>query len=500
MAQTIKIKRGGIGALASLTGTNAGEIALVTGSAASVGITNFSIAPRVLLANNGTNWAPVGGAVYTGSGVPGNINAKLNGLLYFDTLNNQFYRLDAGGNQVLDVSATVQNSLTAGSGLSGGSFNGSAAVTFRVDTGSAHITEGVADIVGAMLTGNTETNITVTYQDTDNTIDFVVADASDSVKGVVELATTTEAATAASTTLAVTPAGLDAFADARGLLSGSGADNRVAYFNGANALQGSSNLTFDDANLTIGTTGQVRFRDTGLYIHSSVDGQLDAIADTKLNLQSPTVDIGNVGTTTATTVNIGNSNNTATVNIKGNLNVNGTTTTVNSTTVNIDDNIIILNYGGPADSGGIEVTDGPNTGSLLWDGTENWWKGGPKSSEKRIVTFDSNAGGTNNNLQKLDSNSNIVESTITDNGDDISLGGNVAITSGHTFTAPSTVTFSGLTLTDSSAATDEVLFISNAGVVGVIDAAATTDEMVGILGYKSTGGMTFSTILDGGTF
>ena len=36
-------------------------------------------------------------------------------------------------------------------------------------------TEGTADIVGAMLTGNTETGITVTYQDSDNTIDFVVA-------------------------------------------------------------------------------------------------------------------------------------------------------------------------------------------------------------------------------------------------------------------------------------------------------------------------------------
>ena len=35
--------------------------------------------------------------------------------------------------------------------------------------------EGVEDIVGGMLTGNTETGITVTYQDADGTIDFVVA-------------------------------------------------------------------------------------------------------------------------------------------------------------------------------------------------------------------------------------------------------------------------------------------------------------------------------------
>ena len=34
--------------------------------------------------------------------------------------------------------------------------------------------EATADTVGAMVTGNTETGITVTYQDADNTLDFVV--------------------------------------------------------------------------------------------------------------------------------------------------------------------------------------------------------------------------------------------------------------------------------------------------------------------------------------
>ena len=39
--------------------------------------------------------------------------------------------------------------------------------------------EEIQDIVGAMLTGNTETGITVTYQDTDGTIDFAVASQTD---------------------------------------------------------------------------------------------------------------------------------------------------------------------------------------------------------------------------------------------------------------------------------------------------------------------------------
>ena len=43
-----------------------------------------------------------------------------------------------------------------------------------------HITEKIQDVVGSMVTGNTENNITVTYDDSDGTLDFdVVADITD---------------------------------------------------------------------------------------------------------------------------------------------------------------------------------------------------------------------------------------------------------------------------------------------------------------------------------
>ena len=42
-------------------------------------------------------------------------------------------------------------------------------------------TEAIKDIIGAMVSGNTETNVTVTYDDSDGTLDFVVA-GSDTVK------------------------------------------------------------------------------------------------------------------------------------------------------------------------------------------------------------------------------------------------------------------------------------------------------------------------------
>ncbi len=48
------------------------------------------------------------------------------------------------------------------------------ATDFSVAAGAVTLqTERICDIVGGMVTGNTETGITVTYQDADNTIDFV---------------------------------------------------------------------------------------------------------------------------------------------------------------------------------------------------------------------------------------------------------------------------------------------------------------------------------------
>ena len=46
-------------------------------------------------------------------------------------------------------------------------------------------TEAVQDLVGAMVTGNTETGITVTYEDADGTLDFVVDDTTKIAKSVI---------------------------------------------------------------------------------------------------------------------------------------------------------------------------------------------------------------------------------------------------------------------------------------------------------------------------
>ena len=58
--------------------------------------------------------------------------------------------------------------------------------TIKIYDGSAwqqvgNSTEAIQDIIGGMVSGNTETNVTVTYDDSDGTLDFVVA-GSDTLK------------------------------------------------------------------------------------------------------------------------------------------------------------------------------------------------------------------------------------------------------------------------------------------------------------------------------
>jgi hypothetical protein len=79
------------------------------------------------------------------------------------------------------------------------------------------------------------------------------------------------------------------------------------------------------------------------------------------------------------------------ITLSGNLTVEGTTTTIDSTNLNIGDNIIELNYGGTATTSGIitkDATGGSTTsGSLLWDATNDYWKAGKLGSESEVITL-----------------------------------------------------------------------------------------------------------------
>jgi cytoskeletal protein CcmA (bactofilin family) len=92
-------------------------------------------------------------------------------------------------------SLTVTNAVTAGSlDISGGAdIDGTLEADAYTVNGTA-LNEYIADTVGAMVSSNTETNITVTYQDADNTLDFVIGTLNQDTTGNAATATALETA------------------------------------------------------------------------------------------------------------------------------------------------------------------------------------------------------------------------------------------------------------------------------------------------------------------
>ena len=75
--------------------------------------------------------------------------------------------------------------------------------------------------------------------------------------------------------------------------------------------------------------------------------------------------------------------------INGNLIIAGTSSVINSETLNISSSIIELNYGGTAVKSGIYTKDATGvslvSGSLLWDATNDQWIAGKSGSESKIL-------------------------------------------------------------------------------------------------------------------
>ena len=118
----------------------------------------------------------------------------------------------------------------------------------------------------------------------------------------------------------------------------------------------------------------------GTGVATSVSGDTITVAigqavatDSNVTFNNVTVD-GTLSSDDITATDLTASGN---VTITGNLTVNGTTTTVNSNTVAIGDNILVLNSdetGAASQDAGIEIERGTDVNvALLWDETANYW-------------------------------------------------------------------------------------------------------------------------------
>lgn len=134
-------------------------------------------------------------------------------------------------------------------------------------------------------------------------------------------------------------------------------------------------------------------------------------------------------------LSVGSSTFGTDVSIAGNLTVAGTQTTIDSTRVNIGDNIIVLNTAGTVADGGVQVVDttgAAGTGSLLWNATSDYWYAGVSGSTHYRVTTYNSATPTTNVIPKVDANKRLVDSTLTDNGTSIAISGLSANSFVHT--------------------------------------------------------------------
>ena len=440
MAQIIKHKRGNLEGLASAT-TRAGELLVVTGSTGLGTIANGD--SLVFVGIDGSTATPVN-KILQGTTVPdltgASYNTHIDGIPFFDTDDQKLYILNKGGN--IEVKATPQ---TGGSGIVSGSSQIDADSITNFDANVLAYNNSLNVFSGSSQVTITESQISdlTHYTDADVKLkldaDAVISGSASDVKTFLSISESD-----ISDLTHYTDADVKLKLDADAVISGSAQVvaslvNQATDF-GSGRISGDN---FGDAAGTSTITGSFVGDGsglTGLATNLDVNGsQVDLLADdldivgTANEIEVSTAKVGN-----DVTVTIGIPTNptlSGNVTITGDLLVSGTRTIVDSATLDISGSLIRANYGGGAVEGGIEITDatggGLATGSLLWDGTNDYWKGGAKGSEIELASVSGNQTLTNKTIdasQLVDttvSNAKLVNDGITIAGVDTSLGGTI---------------------------------------------------------------------------
>jgi len=178
------------------------------------------------------------------------------------------------------------------------------------------------------------------------------------------------------------------------------------------AVSSLSNSSLANSAVTIGSTsvslGGTATTFDGLNTLHGIDGSGTDAAGTDLTIKAgggtgtgaggsiifQVADGGSAGSTVNSFTNAMTIADDGTITIAGDLTVNGTTTTVNSNTVSIGDNIIVLNSdetGSPTQNAGIEVERGTATNvALRWNETTDLWQLTPDGSTYSDILTDGN--------------------------------------------------------------------------------------------------------------
>jgi predicted acyltransferase (DUF342 family) len=277
---------------------------------------------------------------------------------------------------------------------------------------------------------------------------------------------------------------------------------RVVGVGSGGALIDYSGLTYNGTKLQIGG---------GLFEVDNSDGDIRTSGSLTTNGLTNNGDLTVNGVLTVT----GNTQLQSNLYVSGNLEVLGSATnvTIQSQTVEIDDNIIRMNAYSPfLRYAGFEVMDSGSSGvssSMLWDSQNDYWLlTNQNGSGSKFVGTTFGAQGseislTSGTIPVATSANTIGDSLLTDNGTTLAYNTNkftVTSSNGDTLVAGNvTLSYSGGT--DNGSKTSAIVFRNSSNVLGYVSTTESTDVLDGILGYKnSDGALKFSTVIDGGTY
>ena len=258
--------------------------------------TNATIAGTLGIAGGSTN----GVAISQGAISIKNGGAKSYIDLYCESSNAHYTRIEAAAH---------------------GAYSGNVTATLPTSTGTLaltsdiHTTEELQDIIGAMVSSNTESGITVAYQDADGTIDFTV--------GTLNQDTTGSAATL------TTPRAIAVAGDVTG----------TANFDGSAGISITTTLATDaivTANITNANVTLAKMAANSVDSDQYVDGSIDTahIADSQITsakIADGTIATGDIANDAVTGDKLSNDVTIANdLTVSGNLVVTGSTTQTGS--------------------------------------------------------------------------------------------------------------------------------------------------------------------------
>jgi hypothetical protein len=297
--------------------------------------------------------------------------------------------------------------------------------------------------------------------------------------------------------------------------SGSNGTDGSSGTSGSNGTDGSSGTSVSVTG-TNNFIGKFQSGATITLVDSSVvDNGTNVTVNSNLVVTGTTNIQGNTSVTGAFTVGSGSITSLGgDLFVSGNLQVLGSSTNVNiqSSTVAIGDNIILVNAYSPfqryAGISGYDSGSADQSGSLLWDSTNNNWLtvDGSNNSSKVIGTTAGALGSetslTSGTFPIASSDNTIGDSLLTYSGTTLQFNTDkftVESASGNTVIA-GTLKVSG-NGADAGTNTSTVTYKNSSDVFGEISATSSSVAVTSMLGYKtSDGSLTFTDTIDGGTF